>query len=192
MENPEMNNMVLSLILYVMLPLWGIAGFVDWCCHRATKIEENAGVKESFIHALMGIQVGIPIMLALLFEMNVLILLCCLVVLITHEVVAHNDVKYAAPLREISIWETHAHNYLATIPFYIFALVSIRNWDIFMDMITFNWSGGFYLTLRQDPVAGNLYFLPYYLTFMTCICFIPYAEEFWRCWRNRKKIVESK
>jgi hypothetical protein len=45
------NQLLINLILYGMLPLWGIAGFIDWCCHRATRIERTSGLKESLVHS---------------------------------------------------------------------------------------------------------------------------------------------
>ena len=107
MGTPDTSDLILSLILYVMLPLWGIAGFIDWACHRHTHIERTSGVKESFIHLLMGAQVGAPIILCLIFEVNILLLFVIFLVLITHELVAHWDVHFTAPRREISIWEVH-------------------------------------------------------------------------------------
>ena len=68
MEDP--SRLLINLILYGLLPLWGIAGFIDWCCHRATKVESTSGLKESLVHSLMGVQLGIPILLCLLFEIN--------------------------------------------------------------------------------------------------------------------------
>jgi hypothetical protein len=99
------RHLLINLILYGLLPLWGIAGFIDWCCHRATKVESTSGLKESLIHSLMGIQLGIPILLCLLFEINVLILLICVAMWLLHEVVAHWDVHYASP-RQSSV-STH-------------------------------------------------------------------------------------
>jgi hypothetical protein len=72
------NQLLVNLILYGLLPLWGICGFIDWCCHRATRVERTSGLKESLIHSLMGVQLGIPIILCLLFEVNVLVLLICI------------------------------------------------------------------------------------------------------------------
>lgn len=40
------------------------------------------------MHAVMGVQIGIPILLCLLFEVNVLILIICLLVWLLHEAVA--------------------------------------------------------------------------------------------------------
>src|SRR5688572_20667372 len=71
------QSKLINLILYGLLPLWGIAGFIDWCCHRATKVESTSGLKESLVHSVMGIQLGIPILLCLLFEINVLVLFIC-------------------------------------------------------------------------------------------------------------------
>ena len=42
-----------TILMYFVLPVWFIAGFADWICHRATSIETASGVKELAIHALM-------------------------------------------------------------------------------------------------------------------------------------------
>ena|ERR1700730_5426139 len=101
----EEKHLLINLILYGLLPLWGIAGFIDWCCHRATQVKSTSGLKESLIHSLMGVQLDIPILLCLLFEINVLVLLICVAMWLSHEVVAHWDVRCATPRRRISIWD---------------------------------------------------------------------------------------
>lgn len=88
----DASTIVLNILLYVLLPLWGVAGGVDWFCHRATKIESTAGLREALVHALMGFQVGIPILLGLLFEVSVLVFIMCIMALVAHELVAHYDV----------------------------------------------------------------------------------------------------
>jgi hypothetical protein len=189
MNDPQTHDLVLSLLLYVILPLWGVSGFVDWLCHRATKIHETSGYKESLLHACMGVQLGIPILMSMLFQMNVLVLLVCFLAWMSHEFVAHMDVHYTAPRREISIWEMHAHNYLATVPFYMVALVVVRNYSVFVDLVTLNWGGQMHLMLRTEPVGGASY-LPAYLLFMTIFCYFPYIEELLRClWYHRKNRV---
>ena len=106
------NQLLITLLLSGQLPLWGITGLIDWCCHRATHIETTSGLKESLIHSVMGIQLGIPIVLTLVFYVNVTVLLICIAAWLMHEFVAHWDVHYSAPKREISIWEVHVHNYM--------------------------------------------------------------------------------
>ena len=88
----------------------------------------------------MGFQIAIPLVLSLIFEVNVFVLFLCLAALIAHELVAHYDVHYTTDKREISIWEVHAHNYLATLPFFLFLLIVVRKWEVFVDLITLNWS----------------------------------------------------
>ena len=178
----DTTQLLINALLFVFLPLWGIAGFFDWCCHRATRIETTSGLKESLMHSVMGIQVGIPILLCLLFRVNVLILLLCLAAWLLHEVVAHWDVHYAAPRRHISIWEMHAHSYLATLPFYMLASIFIINWPVVVDLITFNWHGQMTFTRMEYSHGGEAY-LPFYLTFMVILCGFPYLEENLRCLR---------
>lgn len=177
------NQLLVNLILYGLLPLWGIAGFIDWCCHRATRVEATSGIKESLIHSLMGVQLAIPILLCLLFEVNVLILGICALTWLLHECIAHWDVHYSAPLRRISIWEVHAHNYLATLPLYLLMLIVVLNWDVVERALTFDWSGQFTLTRLPKP-HGSPQYLAHYLLFMAALCVAPYLEENLRCLRH--------
>ncbi|MBU1310143.1 MAG: diguanylate cyclase [Gammaproteobacteria bacterium] len=176
----QTSQLLIQLMLYVFLPLWGIAGFVDWCCHRATRIEHTSGLKESLIHSLMGIQMAVPILLCLLFKVNVLIMLICIAAWLAHEAVAHYDVHYAAPKRHISLWEMHAHNYLATLPLYMLLLIAVINYPVVVKLLTFDWQGEFYLQPMPYAHGGDTY-LPYYLSFMAVVCVLPYMEENLRC-----------
>lgn len=179
----DSNDLLINLILYGLLPLWGIAGFIDWCCHRATTVETTSGLKESLIHSLMGLQLGIPILLCLLFQVNVLVLLICTVMWLMHEVAAHWDVHYATPRRHISIWEVHVHNYMATVPLYLLMLVVILNWEVALKLVTLDWAGQLRLRLLSERPGGPAY-LPAYLAFMTVLCVFPYLEENLRCLRH--------
>ena len=181
----DTNHLLVNLILYGLLPLWGIAGFIDWCCHRATRVETTSGLKESLVHSLMGVQLGIPILLGLLFEINVLILLICCAMWLAHEVAAHWDVQYATPRRHISIWEVHVHNYMATVPLYLFMLIVILNWDVAVKAATFDWAGQFTFKRISTPHGSDSY-LGAYLTFMTILCVFPYVEENLRCLRHAR------
>lgn len=176
----ETSDLLINAMMYVFLPLWGIAGFVDWCCHRATKIETTSGLKESLMHSLMGIQMAIPIILCLLYYVNVLILAICIITWIFHEVVAHWDVKYAAPKREISIWEMHAHTYLGSLPLYMLMSIIVINWPVFQQLISLDWAGNMSFTLVEEP-HGTSSYLPAYFTFMAVLCVFPYVEENLRC-----------
>jgi hypothetical protein len=176
------NQLLVNLILYGLLPLWGITGFIDWCCHRATHIETTSGLKESLIHSAMGIQLGIPIVLSIMFYINVSVLLICIAAWLLHEFIAHWDVHYSAPKREISIWEVHVHNYMATIPLYLLMLIVVMNWEMFINLITFNWEGHMQIQRMATPHGSPVY-LKYYLLFMAITCGLPYVEENFRCLR---------
>ena len=54
----DTNDLLINFLLFVLLPIWGIAGFCDWLCHRATRIESTSGLKESLMHSLMGVQLA--------------------------------------------------------------------------------------------------------------------------------------
>ena len=137
------------------------------------------------MHSLMGIQIGIPILLCLLFEVNVLVLHICLAAWVLHEMVAHWDVRYAEPRRKISIWEMHAHNYLATLPLYMLLIIMAINWPVVINLVTFNWQGQLTLERVVNAHGGSAY-LPAYLLFMAVVCIFPYLEELLRCFRHRK------
>lgn len=40
-------SVVFWTIAYALLPLWVVAGFVDWLCHRRSRIELHGGLVES-------------------------------------------------------------------------------------------------------------------------------------------------
>ena len=176
----DIHQLLTNFLLFLFLPLWGIAGLLDWFCHRATNIEITSGLKESMMHSVMGIQVGIPILLCLLYRVNVLILLICGIVFLLHEIVAHWDVHYASPRRHISVWEMHAHNVLATLPLYMLTMIAVINWPTVIDLATLQWAGKMALEPRQSLPGGESY-LPTYLTLMGIFCALPYAEENLRC-----------
>lgn len=176
----DTSDLLINLLLFLFLPLWGIAGFIDWLCHRATHIEHNSGLFESFLHSVMGIQIAIPIILCLVFRIDQGILLICIAVWLLHEAVAHYDVHYAAPKRHISIWEMHAHSYLATLPLYMLSIIFIINWPVALKLFQFDFTGAFAFERIEQPWGGDSY-LPVYLGFMAIVCVIPYCEEILRC-----------
>lgn len=184
-RNIPTDVLVFYFVLYGCLPLWTVMGFIDYMCHRASHIERTSGLRESLLHAVMGVQVGIPVFLGLFFQINVMVLLLVFIVLVFHEWVAHMDVKYARGEREISITETHAHSFLEVIPFMIAALVVCMNWSAFIDLVTLNWSGQMVLKAKVHPL--NTTYLALYVASLVALDVIPYIEELWRCrqWQSR-------
>jgi len=117
-------------LLYSMLPAWFAPGVLDYLLHRRTKIEENSGLKESLIHSLMMAEVGLPIMMSLLLEINPLTLTLMSGAALAHEATAIWDAKAAAEgERGVSLNEQHIHSFLEVMPFMGVSIVAILNWD---------------------------------------------------------------
>ncbi len=186
MDN-DTEVLILNFILFVILPLWGLSGLFDWWCHKKSDIEKTSGLKESLIHALMGAQIGIAFILGIFFELTVLTYLIMFVCLVMHEVVAHWDVRYSQPKRNITIWEMHAHNYLGTIPLYLFALISVLGWEVVTKTLSLSWSDSFAFRFRDTPIGGARYYVIYGI-FISLVCVFPYVSEVLRCWRYEKEV----
>jgi hypothetical protein len=138
----------------------------------------------------MGIQVGIPIVLGILYRINVLVFLLCVAAWVAHEFVAHWDIATATNVRNVSLWEVHAHSYLATIPFYLIALIAVLNPDTVIKTLTLDWAGQLKLVPLEHPIGGNDY-LKMYLGLMTVICVVPYTEELIRCIVVKRKLERA-
>jgi hypothetical protein len=81
----------------------------------------------------------------------------------------------------------HAHNYLATLPFFLFLLIVVRKWDVFIDLITLNWSGGFGLEWRKEPLGATGNYAAFYIGTMAILVVVPYFQEWWRCWSYQRR-----
>jgi hypothetical protein len=90
-----MSDPTQALLLYFIIPLWFLAGFADWLCHRATDIEHTTGVKESLLHLLMFTEIAVPLLACLFLEVNAAIFLLMILACSAHEVTALWDVSYA-------------------------------------------------------------------------------------------------
>ena len=108
-------------LMYIIMPVWSLAGFLDWLWHRQTKIETTSGAKESVMHLLMMAEAGAPILTGLFLEMNAGALALMGAGWLAHEMTVAWDVKYTISRRKIFPREQHTHGYMQTIPFDIIA-----------------------------------------------------------------------
>ena len=183
--NIPIDVLLQGVILYGCLPLWVVMGFADYVCHRKSAIERTTGIRESVLHVVMGAQMGLPVFLGLVFEINVLLLLLAFALLVFHVWVAHRDVSFALHTREITIWETHAHSFLEVLPFVVLLLIVCKRWSAFVDLITLNWAG--HLTLVPKVVPVDFEYIVGYFVFMMVAGVAPYLEEMWRCWNAQSR-----
>lgn len=117
MTAPDATAQLLQdLLLFVLLPLWMLAGFADWLCHRVQRIEQTAGVKESLLHLLMLAELGLGISAALLLEVDAAVLVLLVACALAHELTMWADLAYAASRRPISVVEQWVHGLQQSMP----------------------------------------------------------------------------
>ena len=170
-------------LMYFLLPLWLLAGFSDYLCHRASKIATTSGTKESLIHLLLLAEVGIPIFLALQFEINALVIAIMLMFYFTHEATAIWDVSYAHTRREITPIEQHVHSYLAMLPLMGLLIVVLLHWGQFLALFGLGSElARFAFVDKSPPISWN-----YSIAIISAVILfevLPYLEELWRCMRS--------
>jgi hypothetical protein len=179
-----MNTAALTqnVLMYFVLPLWLAAGFADYLCHRAVRIEMTSGVKESLLHLLQIVEVGVPILAVMFLEINALVIGLMIVCFVLHEITAIWDLSYATATRYVSPVEQHVHGYLQMLPLLALVLVVVLHWEQFLGLIGVN-SPDFSIALKGSPLP------PFYvagaLLLVLLFELLPYLEEAWRGMRAR-------
>jgi hypothetical protein len=173
-----------TMLMYFILPLWLAAGLADYLCHRASHIEETSGWKESALHILQFIEMGLPVLAALVLEINAGVILFMILCLVLHELTAIWDVSYATTRREIGVIEQHVHSFLEMLPLMGLLLVIALNWDQFLALFglaPFRAE----IVLKSDPLP-----IPYVVVMLSLAFFmvaLPFLEELWRGLRARRR-----
>ena len=171
-----------NVLMYFILPLWLVAGFADYLCHRAAHIEETSGVKESLLHLLQFSEIAIPILAALFLEINALIILLMIVCFLLHEATAYWDVSYANRTREVSPIEQHVHSFLEMLPLMGLLMVIVLHWEQFMSLFGLA-PASFAIALKQPPLPWS--YIGTMLTLVLLFEALPYLEELVRTLRKR-------
>jgi hypothetical protein len=187
-----LNDPTVIILMYFILPLWLVAGFADWLCHRATHIETTTGAKESMIHLLMFAEIGLPLLAAMFLEINGLIIAVMLLAFFVHEATALWDVSYATSARTVTPIEQHVHSFLEIIP--LMALVSVvsRHWQQFLALFGMGSEPlRTDLTLKSEPLPIG--YIASILITVLLFELLPYIEEFVRGLRaNRGRLIPPK
>lgn len=169
-------------LLFFILPLWMLAGLTDYFLHKRSRIEDTAGIKESVLHALQLGEAGLPVLLALLLEINALIILFMLIGLVLHEVTALLDVSYASSRRYVSPLEQHVHSFMEVLPPMALSFVTVMYWNQFAALFGFGpETPRFGLRPKSHPISSV--YLAILLLCIACFIVLPYTEELWRCFR---------
>src|SRR5688572_7726329 len=159
------------LVAWGLFPLWLAAGFADWLCHRASRIDQTSGAPESRLHVLLFALVALPVMLLLTLEVTALTLLIMLLSLLSHQAVSLWDTSYSQPRRFISPIEQQVHGFLELVPLFALTIVVVLEWEA---VRTAEWRATprgtlpAYAPLAWWALAGGLSMI---------------LEEWWRCRR---------
>lgn len=176
---------VWNILVWVVLPLWVLAGFLDYLCHRRSHIEQASGPWESLVHWLMLAEVGIPLGLAVFFRINALVLGLMLVCFVAHELTGYFDLKLALATRRVTVFEHQVHSALEILPLTAILLMMALHWPQTQALFgTGPESADFSLGPKQMPRWGEI--APPLAAFLILSLF-PYGEELWRGWRAGKR-----
>lgn len=181
MQIPEL---LLNSIIYFFIPLWLVAGFGDWICHRLTRISETSGIKESLLHLIMLGEIGLPLMASLLMEINALVFVLMVAGFLLHEVTIWWDLHYAQSKRLILPSEQMIHSFQEIIPLILLILLGFLHWDQFAALMTLSADADFTPHWKLHPLP-----FWYLICLFLCSCLLvvfPFMEETWRCYRRSK------
>ncbi|HEX3792103.1 MAG TPA: diguanylate cyclase/phosphodiesterase [Pseudonocardiaceae bacterium] len=179
----DTQSATLRYLMFGLLPAWFVPGVLDWLQHRRTDIEHTSGTRESLIHALMMAEVGGPIALALLCEINPLVLVVIAGAIAAHEATALWDVSTAeASDRAVTPWEQHLHSFLESLPFMATAALTCLHWEQVRDLLAgARRRDAWRLRLKEQRLPGG--YLASVAGAVAGLIMLPYGEELIRCVR---------
>jgi hypothetical protein len=174
-----------TFMMFVILPVWIVAGLADYFCHRASRIAETSGVRESLLHLLQFILIGLPVALALFLRANAGLLLLMAICILLHHAVAYVDVRYANSTRKVMPLEQMIHSFLEVIPITAFLLLAVLHWPQLQALFGMGGEPARWVPeLRPLPMAYVTAILGSALAFNL----VPYLEELWRCLRFNRRV----
>ena len=175
------------LLLHAVIPLWLLAGFADWLCHRRAAIETTSGAPESALHLLLLAEMGIPLLGALYLEVNALILLVLAIALVAHEITTYVDVRYAASRRHVGVIEQLVHSVLEMSPLIVLLLLASEHWPQALALIGAGDEPARF-TLTPSPEAPSFAYTIALAIAIVVLALGPYLEELIRALRRDDRI----
>lgn len=180
-----LNDPVVLILMYFILPVWLVAGFADWLCHRAAHIEATTGAKESLLHLIMFAEMGLPLLAVIFLQVNAGIIAFMMAAFFLHQATSLWDVSYAVSARNVSPIEQHVHSFLEMLPLMAILFVISRHWGQFQALFGFGAeTASFDIAWKEEQLPGG-----YVFTVMAIILLFeiaPYIEELVRGLRANK------
>jgi hypothetical protein len=173
-------------LMYMVMPVWATAGFLDWLWHRQTNIETTSGTKESWMHLVMMAEAGLPILTGLFLEMNAGALALMSTGWLLHEATVAWDVRYTISRRKIYTREQLTHGYMETIPFNVVATMACLHPEQALALVGMGAEKpDFKLRFKQAPVPLKDFAM--IVGCMGLVSSVPHLEELWRCYRAERE-----
>jgi hypothetical protein len=168
------------ILLYLVFPLWVVAGFADWACHRRTGIALTSGLKENLLHLLMLVEVGVGMVAVALLEINAAVLVLVLAVFVVHELTVYWDLHYSTLLRDVGPFEQMVHSLLEILPLLSLSLLAASAWPQALALVGIgeearDWT----LRPKADPWPPAL--LQVGLMLSVIFNLLPLLQETWSC-----------
>lgn len=174
------------ILMYFVLPLWIAAGFADWLCHRAARIELTSGTKESVLHLVQFGEIGIALLAGLFLHINAGLIALMILVFLVHELTAWWDVSYAVGARKVPPAEQHVHSFLEMLPLVALVCVVSLYWAQFQSLVGIGGADpDFALRWKEQPLPTG--YLMAVLGAAAALVVIPFIEELVRCVRADRR-----
>ena len=119
----------------VIYPLWLAAGTGDVLVHRRDRIEQSSGLRESTLHVVQCLQMGVPVLLVLFFDVTAPVFLLCATFVALHTWTSWRDTRFADARRHIGPLEQKIHVALDAIPWVALALVAVLHIDALRGLV---------------------------------------------------------
>jgi hypothetical protein len=127
----DMRAAIWTVLGFGVLPLWLAAGGADWLCHRRSGIERTSGPVESLLHIGLFLQIALPVLLGLWFEINALLLAVFAAAVLAHMATSWLDTAFSQPRRHIAPIEQQVHSWLEMLPLFGWVLIALLHLDAF-------------------------------------------------------------
>jgi len=170
------------LLMYLVVPLWILAGLADWWCHRRTGIERTSGLAENAFHWVLLAEAGIGLLAAALLEINAAVLLLVFAGFLAHELTTYAELRLTMHLREIRAFEQMVHSFMEVLPLLLLILLAVMQWDQVLALFS-QATPDLELRPKEQPWSGT--WLRAVAAAVAVFNVLPLAEESWRCLQER-------
>ena len=143
----SLRELLVAFLVWVIYPLWLIAGFLDYLFHRKTHIERTSGPTESWLHLAQFASLGIPLLLVAFLAVTPPVIAIVASAIAVHTGLSIADVSYTEGRRHVSALEQHAHAFMVVLPVIATGFVAILNWE---DLA----SGRWIIKPKDEPIPS--------------------------------------